>query len=85
MNEMKTIKLLFFATLRDKARVKSTQIDIPIEMTVLALKEKIAEDFPELRQSLPSVVISVNREFAFDDAIIPDQAEVAFFPPVSGG
>jgi molybdopterin converting factor subunit 1 len=85
MNEMKTIKLLFFATLRDKARVKSTQIDIPVEMTVLDLKGKVAEDFPELRQSLASVVIAVNREFAFDDAIIPDQAEVAFFPPVSGG
>ena len=85
MDEMKTIRLLFFATLRDKARVKATQIVVPEGMTVLALKERVAEDFPDLRQSMSSVLIAINREFAFDDAIIPDQAEVALFPPVSGG
>jgi molybdopterin converting factor small subunit len=31
------------------------------------------------------VLISVNQEYAFDEAIIPADAEVALFPPVSGG
>jgi molybdopterin converting factor small subunit len=30
-------------------------------------------------------VISINREFAFDDSVVPENAEVAMFPPVSGG
>ncbi len=30
-------------------------------------------------------LISVNQEFAFDDDIIPENAEIALFPPVSGG
>jgi molybdopterin converting factor small subunit len=30
-------------------------------------------------------VISINREFAFDESVVPKSAEVAMFPPVSGG
>ena len=32
-----------------------------------------------------TVVVAINREFAFDDALIPAGGEVALFPPVSGG
>lgn len=31
------------------------------------------------------MLISVNQEYAFDDVVIPDGAEIALFPPVSGG
>lgn len=82
---MHTIQVLFFATLRDRAGVKSSQLEIPVGMTVGQLKEKIREEHPALEQSMDSVVIAVNREFAFDEAIVPDHAEVALFPPVSGG
>jgi molybdopterin synthase catalytic subunit len=30
-------------------------------------------------------LVSVNKEYGFDEDIIPDGAEVALFPPVSGG
>jgi MoaE-MoaD fusion protein len=82
---MKTIKLLFFATLRDKAGVKSKEFQIPDTMSVLELKNKIIREYPGLQPSMESVVVAINREFAFDDFIIPDRAEVALFPPVSGG
>jgi molybdopterin converting factor small subunit len=32
-----------------------------------------------------SMLVAVNREYAGDDQIIPAGAEVALFPPVSGG
>jgi molybdopterin converting factor small subunit len=38
-----------------------------------------------LTESLKTVVVAINREFAFDDALIPAGGEVALFPPVSGG
>jgi molybdopterin converting factor subunit 1 len=82
---MHTVRLLFFATLRDKAGMKASEIKIPDEMTVLELKDRIAREFPGLKKSMATVVIAVNREFAFDEATIPDHAEVALFPPVSGG
>jgi molybdopterin converting factor subunit 1 len=82
---MNRVKLLFFATLRDRAGARSMELDIPPDLTVQGLKDKIASDYPNLKESMSSVLITINREYAFDDAIIPLNAELAMFPPVSGG
>jgi len=82
---MNRIKLLFFATIRDRAGTKSMDLDIPEDLTVQGLKDKIAEEYPALRDSMKSVLITIDREYAFDDAVIPPNAEMAMFPPVSGG
>jgi molybdopterin converting factor subunit 1 len=82
---MNRIKLLFFATIRDRAGTKSMELDVPDEMTVQGLKDKLAEEYPNLKDSMKSVLITINREYAFDDAVIPPNAEMALFPPVSGG
>ncbi|MBI1795380.1 MAG: molybdopterin converting factor subunit 1 [Chloroflexi bacterium] len=79
------VKLLFFATLRDRAGMKFLELEIPEGMTVQELKDKISADYPNLKQSMQSVLISVNKEYAFDEAVIPANAEIAMFPPVSGG
>ena len=79
------IKLLFFATLRDRAGTRSLELDIPADMNVKELKDKLSTDYPNLKDSLKSVLIAVNHEYAFDEAILPKDAEVALFPPVSGG
>jgi molybdopterin converting factor subunit 1 len=82
---MNRVKLLFFATLRDRARAKSLELDIPVDLTVQGLKDKISSEYPNLKDSMSSVLITINREYAFDDAVIPQNAELAMFPPVSGG
>ena len=82
---MNHIRVLFFATLRDRSGEKSIEIDVPVDMTVQGLKEFLVEKYPNLREPLDSAVVSVNREFTFDESIIPPDAEVALFPPVSGG
>ncbi|MBK7456228.1 MAG: MoaD/ThiS family protein [Anaerolineales bacterium] len=82
---MNHIKLLFFATIRDRAGTKSLEIDVPADLTILDLKVKLSTDYPELKDSLKSVLITINREYAFDEAIVPPSAEIALFPPVSGG
>jgi molybdopterin converting factor subunit 1 len=82
---MNRIKVLFFATLRDRAGTKSLEIEIPEDTTVQGLKDQIVNDYPHLKQSMDTVVISINREFAFDENLVPENAEVAMFPPVSGG
>ena len=82
---MNKIKLLFFATLRDRAGMKSLVLEIPSDMTILELKKKISSEHPNLKESMQTVLITINREYAFDDAVIPVEAEVALFPPVSGG
>lgn len=82
---MNRVKLLFFATLRDRAGTKTMEMDIPIDLTIQGLKDKISGEYPNLRDSMSSVLITINREYAFDDAVIPPNAELAMFPPVSGG
>ena len=82
---MNRIKLLFFATIRDRAGTKSMELDVPEDMTVQGLKDKLAEEYPNLRDSMKSVLTTIEREYAFDEAVIPPNAELAMFPPVSGG
>ena len=82
---MNHVKLLFFATLRDRAGTKSIELDVPSDLTVQGLKAKISNEYPNLKESMKSVLVTINREYAFDEAVIPQNAEVAMFPPVSGG
>ena len=82
---MNHIKLLFFATIRDRAGTKSIELDIPVEMTVQELKDKLSNDYPNLKESMHSVLLTINREYAFDEAVVPPNAEIGMFPPVSGG
>jgi molybdopterin converting factor subunit 1 len=82
---MNRVKLLFFATLRDRAGTKSVELELPDDLTVQGLKNQISVEYPNLKEAMSSVLITVNREYAFDDAVIPQGAELAMFPPVSGG
>jgi molybdopterin converting factor subunit 1 len=82
---MNRIKLLFFATLRDRAGSRSIELDVPNDLSVQGLKNQLSSEYPNLKESMSSVLITINREYAFDDAVIPPNAELAMFPPVSGG
>ncbi len=79
------VTVLFFATFRDKAGVKQVALEIPEGTTVAGLRQIIVERFPGLRDLAEHALTSINKEFAFDDQIVPEGAEVAWFPPVSGG
>jgi molybdopterin synthase catalytic subunit/molybdopterin converting factor small subunit len=82
---MMKITILFFATLRERAGVNRLELNFGQEVTVASLKAFLGEQFPGLKPALATCLVSVNHEFAFNPDGIPDQAEVALFPPVSGG
>jgi molybdopterin converting factor subunit 1 len=83
---MMKITLLFFATLRSLTGLKTLELELPPESRVADLKIQVAERFPQVAPALTqTALVSVNREYAADDLVIPDGAEVALFPPVSGG
>jgi molybdopterin converting factor subunit 1 len=79
------VKVLFFATLKERAGVKEIDLDIQEATTVQQIKAQLGERYPGLQEALPSALISINREYAFDQDVIPNDAEIAIFPPVSGG
>ena len=83
---MTRIKILLFATLRERAGgAKSIELTLPDGATVQMLKSQVAREYPALEQNMKSVLTTINREYAFDEAVLPDGAELAMFPPVSGG
>lgn len=65
--------------------MRETHIELPETTPVSDLKLLLAERFPSLKEAIPTALVAVNREFAFDQDPVPNGAEVALFPPVSGG
>ena len=78
-------RVLFFATLRDITGVKDTVIEFPQGTRVADIKARMLEKYPALDQTLSTMIVAVNHEFASDTDIVPEDAEIAMFPPVSGG
>jgi molybdopterin converting factor subunit 1 len=82
---MLKVKVLFFATLRDYVGERSIEFEIPFHTTTEGLTNLLIDKYPNLEKVKGSIMVAINREFAADDQIIPEGAEIAFFPPVSGG
>lgn len=82
---MNQVKVLFFASFRDYAGVRQAQVELAPESRVSDLKAVLVSTFPGLEKTMGFALLSVNREYAFDEDTIPDAAEIAVFPPVSGG
>jgi MoaE-MoaD fusion protein len=79
------ITVLFFATLKERAGAPRAELELEDGASVANLKAALAARFPALTPSLPTCLVSINRSFAFPEEQIPAGAEVALFPPVSGG
>jgi MoaE-MoaD fusion protein len=79
------IKILFFATLKDIAGTNRISITIPDGSTVRDVKVFLTQQFPRIEAPLSRALVSVNQQYADDNELVPDNAEIAVFPPVSGG
>jgi len=79
------IGVLFFGVLKDLAGGAGETVDLPEGARVRDLLVHFARGTPRLEAMLPSVAISVNREYAELDRALREGDEVALLPPVSGG
>lgn len=79
------VSILFFATLKDRAKTNRAELTLPDGATVAHLKTEVAARFPDLTPALPTCIASRNHEFATDAEPLLDGDEVGLFPPVSGG
>ena len=78
------VTVLYFAGAREAAGTSRETLESPPE-TVAALRALLLERHPGLARVLPRCRVAVDEEFAADGAALPDGAEVALIPPVSGG
>jgi MoaE-MoaD fusion protein len=82
---MRNQTVLLFATLKDRAGSGKVVVELAEVATVKDLKIALAQHTPALAGYLPNILVAVNQAYAFDEDVIPPGAEVALFPPVSGG
>ena len=79
------VSVKLFAGARQSAGRDTLVVALPAEATVAELRARLAECEPALEAILPQMLFAVDQEYADDDALIPEGAEVACIPPVSGG
>jgi molybdopterin synthase sulfur carrier subunit len=84
-----SVKLLFFAGLREQVGIASEQIELPVDIaTVGALRAYLAARGAPWQAALAdrrALRIAVNQEMAQPATLLRSGDEVAFFPPVTGG
>jgi molybdopterin converting factor subunit 1 len=78
-------RVRLFAVARQLAGSDSVEVDLPGGATVSDLRNAIQDQFPELAHVIRHVAFAINTEYAQDETRIPDDAEIACIPPVSGG
>lgn len=79
------LEVKLFATLRDLAGHNKVEIILDQPASVQDLLDALSTVHEELAPSLPTVLIAVNKQFAFPDTPLHANDEIALFPPVSGG
>lgn len=84
-----TVKLLFFAALREQLGASSEDFPLPAEVaTVGALREHLMKRGAAWQTALATtraLRMAVNQEMAVPSTLVRAGDEVAFFPPVTGG
>lgn len=82
---MITVKVLFFASVRDLVGDAQQMISLADGVTVADLISDLAAKYKRFIDLVPSLMVSVNQEYMDRDTVLHDGDEVAFIPPVSGG
>jgi len=82
------ITLCFFARYRERLGVTQEQLAVDTPLTVSQLLEHLAGRggaWREIFECPRGVMVAINQEMASSESRIDDGAEVAVFPPVTGG
>ena len=80
-----TVRLRFFASLRERLQRSDAQQTLPDGATVSDLWAVLCTQHPGLGELTASISVAVNREYVDRDHHLSDNDEVALIPPVSGG
>ena len=79
------VSVRLFAAARQQAGKEIVEVDLPQDATVGELRRQLTERYPSLAFLSPHLMIAVDRQYASDELPIRPDAEIACFPPVSGG
>lgn len=79
------VTIQLFAAGREVVGADSINVDLIPPASVSDLRRAIAERYPELAAVMARSLFAINAEYADDETSVPELAELAMIPPVSGG
>jgi molybdopterin synthase catalytic subunit len=79
------VHVQYFAAARELAGVAEESADFARALDVRGFKNWLAMHKPRLGPYLPRMRVAVNGDFATDETVIGDGADVVLLPPVAGG
>jgi molybdopterin converting factor subunit 1 len=79
------VRVLFFGMLKEMTGKPADLIELPEGASVRDVLAHYEAQTPRLRESLPSLAVAVNQQYAGPDTKLHADDEVALLPPVSGG
>jgi molybdopterin converting factor small subunit len=79
------VEVQLFAAARDDAGTGRVTVTLPEPARVGELRAALIAAVPALSRYARSLRIAINNHYAADSDSIPPAAEIAAFPPVSGG
>ncbi len=82
---MMQIAVKLFARASQLVGQSEVLIEVPAGANVGEFREALFQQQPALQPIIDSLFVAVDAEYSKDDQVIPESAEVACFPPVSGG
>lgn len=80
-----TVRLLFFAVIRDIAGVDRRELSLPEGTTAREVWDSLRSEFARLGDFAQPPMTAVNESYADPDVVLREGDELAFIPPVAGG
>lgn len=84
---MATVRVRYFASLREALGAQEI-VELPAGSTLGSLRDQLITSSPRHAEALArgrALRGAVNQAMSDDSTPVPEGAEVAFFPPVTGG
>lgn len=79
------VRVLFFGGLKDLAGKSGDSLELPDGALVRDVLAHYLAEIPRIKESLASLAVAVNQEYAGAETELKSHDEVALLPPVSGG
>src|SRR5580700_10177104 len=79
------VRVLFFGVLKDLAGKSSDRIELRDGAKVADALAHYRSEIPQIKESLASLAVAVNQQYAGPETVLKADDEVALLPPVSGG
>ncbi len=79
------VQVKLFAVARQLAGNENVLIELPVGSKVSDVRAALLKAVPALTSIAPMLVFAVNQDYASDEIVLPEGADVACIPPVSGG